>query len=423
MSDLTFDMPMGEPGAVIKVIGVGGGGGNAINNMITSNLENVAFIAANTDAQVLTRNLAATRIQLGEAVTRGLGAGAKPDVGRDAAEESQERLREVMNGADMVFITAGMGGGTGTGAAPVIARLAKDQGILTVAVVTKPFQFEGKKRMQFAEDGLEELRKHVDTVITIPNQKLLSVVGKNTPFREAFRRADDVLHQAVRGITDLINKWGFINVDFADVRTVMGEMGQAVMGSAEASGENRALDAATAAISSPLLDDVSIHGARGVLINITSGEDLTLQEVDEAASVVKNMAHEDAIIIYGHTLDPAMENRVSVTVVATGIGYQQAVIKDELLNRERAKQAMPAVGTARQPQPMVAVGGGGPAMMQSTSSKGSSSTTGTASPAISTATRYLRKSTQSGAEVQLDDINNDSSGAFSVPTFLRRQND
>jgi len=312
-------------GARIKVVGVGGGGGNAINNMIQSQLDKVEFIVANTDAQALTRNLAPVRIQIGEGVTRGLGAGAKPDMGMRAAEESRERIQDALMGADMVFITAGMGGGTGTGAAPIIAKIAKEMQILTVAVVTKPFGFEGKRRMKFADEGLAELRKHVDTVITIPNQKLLGVVGKNTTILDAFRKADDVLHQAVRGITDLITIPGLINVDFADVRTVMDEMGQAMMGAAEASGDTRALDAATNAISSPLLDDVSIHGARGVLINITGGYDLALQEVDEAATVVRDMAHEDAIIVFGAVLDESMKDSVRVTVVATGIGSAEKV--------------------------------------------------------------------------------------------------
>ncbi len=322
---IEFDTTSDPLDARIKVIGVGGGGGNAINNMIQAQLEGVEFIVANTDAQALARNLAPTRLQIGENVTRGLGAGAKPEVGMRAAEESKERIQEAIQGADMVFITAGMGGGTGTGAAPVIAKIAKELGILTVAVVTKPFGFEGKRRMRFAEDGLQELRNYVDTVITIPNQKLLSVVGKNTSILEAFRKADDVLLQAVRGITDLITIPGLINVDFADVRTVMDEMGQAMMGAAEATGDTRALDAATRAISSPLLDDVSIHGARGVLINITGGYNLALQEVDEAATVVRDMAHDDAIIVFGAVLDESMEDAVRVTVVATGIGGAEQV--------------------------------------------------------------------------------------------------
>ncbi|MBF0426080.1 MAG: cell division protein FtsZ [Magnetococcales bacterium] len=326
MGGIEFEHNDEAKGARIKVVGIGGGGGNAINNMIQAQLDKVEFIVANTDAQALARNLAPIRIQIGEGVTRGLGAGAKPDVGMRAAEESRERVQEALHGADMVFITAGMGGGTGTGAAPIIAKIAKEMQILTVAVVTKPFGFEGKRRMKFAEDGLAELRKHVDTVITIPNQKLLGVVGKNTTVLEAFRKADDILHQAVRGITDLITIPGLINVDFADVRTVMDEMGQAMMGAAEASGDTRALDAATQAISSPLLDDVSIHGARGVLINITGGVNLALHEVDEAATVVRDMAHEEATIVFGAVLDEAMEDSVRVTVVATGIGSAEKVV-------------------------------------------------------------------------------------------------
>ncbi|MBF0590189.1 MAG: cell division protein FtsZ, partial [Magnetococcales bacterium] len=323
---MTIEFETSEPlEARIKVIGVGGGGGNAINNMIQSQLEGVEFIVANTDAQALARNLAPTRIQIGESITRGLGAGAKPDVGMKAAEESRERLQECFSGADMVFITAGMGGGTGTGAAPIIASIAKEMGILTVAVVTKPFSFEGNRRLKLAEEGLSLLRQQVDTVITIPNQKLLSVVGKNTSMLDAFRKADDVLQQAVRGITDLITIPGLINVDFADVRTIMDEMGQAMMGAAEASGDTRALDAATHAISSPLLDDVSIHGASGVLINITGGYNLALQEVDEAATVIRDMAHEEANIVFGAVLDESMEESVRVTVVATGIDSAEKV--------------------------------------------------------------------------------------------------
>ncbi|NGZ28794.1 MAG: cell division protein FtsZ [Magnetococcales bacterium] len=325
MSGLVFDHEGHDDHAKIKVIGVGGGGSNAVNNMIETGLAGVDFIIANTDAQALARNRAPVKIQIGENVTRGLGAGAKPDVGRKSAEESQDRIREALHGADMVFITAGMGGGTGTGAAPAIARIAREMGVLAVAVVTKPFQFEGKRRMQFAEEGLADLRKNVDTVITIPNQKLLDVVGKNTSLLDAFRKADEVLYQAVRGITDLITIPGLINVDFADVRTVMDEMGMAMMGAAEATGDNRALEAATKAISSPLLDDISIHGAKGVLINITGGMDISLQEVDEAATVVRDMAHEDAIIVFGAVVDESMQDRVRVTVVATGIGMAEAV--------------------------------------------------------------------------------------------------
>jgi cell division protein FtsZ len=311
--------------ACIKVVGVGGAGGNAINNMIEAQLAGVEFIVANTDAQALQKSLAPTRIQIGEGLTRGLGAGAKPDVGMKAAEESQERIREALKGADMVFITAGMGGGTGTGAAPVIARIANEMDVLTVAVVTKPFEFEGRKRMAFADAGLDELRRHVDTIITIPNQKLVSVSGQNTSMADAFRKADNVLYDAVRGITDLITVPGMINVDFADVRTVMAEMGYAMMGAAEASGDTRAVDAMNAAIASPLLDDVSMHGARGVLLNITGNQSISLREINEAAMMVREMAHEDAIIIFGTAIDERMENSLRITVVATGIGVADRV--------------------------------------------------------------------------------------------------
>lgn len=402
--------------ARIKVIGVGGGGGNAINNMIQSQLEGVEFIVANTDAQALARNLATTRIQIGENVTRGLGAGAKPEVGMRAAEESEERIRECLTGADMVFITAGMGGGTGTGAAPVIARIAKELGILTVAVVTKPFNFEGKRRYRFAEEGLEALRKHVDTVITIPNQKLLGVVGKNTTILEAFRRADDVLNQAVRGITDLITVPGLINVDFADVRTVMDEMGQAMMGAAEGSGDTRALDAATHAISSPLLDDVSIHGARGVLINITGGYNLSLQEVDEAATVVRDMAHEDAIIVFGAVLDETMEDTVRVTVVATGIGTAEKVHFPA--DKKPATSFYPQASSQQPRRPV-----------QTTHSTASSPSPPRRAAPTSAQEELRERNSRVGTtarrpvnlEQNLDQINTEDS--LDVPTFLRRQMD
>ncbi|MBF0183998.1 MAG: cell division protein FtsZ [Magnetococcales bacterium] len=423
--------------ARIKVIGVGGGGGNAINNMIQSQLDGVEFIVANTDAQALARNLAPTRIQIGENVTRGLGAGAKPEVGMRAAEESQDRLRESLVGADMVFITAGMGGGTGTGAAPIIARIAKELGILTVAVVTKPFNFEGRRRYRFAEEGLEELRKHADTLITIPNQKLLGVVGKNTTILEAFRRADDVLNQAVRGITDLITVPGLINVDFADVRTVMDEMGQAMMGAAEASGDTRALDAATHAISSPLLDDVSIHGARGVLINITGGYNLSLQEVDEAATVVRDMAHEDAIIVFGAVLDEAMEDTVRVTVVATGIGMADKVAFPGNPKRETHSSHYPQAPhygqsppypqtTQQQPRRYATAVNAAAAAPQQTQAQPQRKPMPTANiteeyrgnRAASTTTTTRRPI---NLDHSLDQINSEDS--FDVPTFLRRQMD
>jgi cell division protein FtsZ len=307
-------------GARIKVVGVGGGGGNAVNTMISSGLPGVEFLAANTDLQALATSLASTKIQLGMQLTKGLGAGANPEVGRQAALEDSEGIREYLAGADMVFITAGMGGGTGTGGAPIVARLAKELGALTVAVVTKPFEFEGKKRMRQAEDGLRELKDAVDTLIAIPNQRLLAVAGRNTPLIETFKRADDVLLQAVRGISDLITIHGLINLDFADVRTIMGEMGLAIMGAGGASGENRAIEAAQRAISSPLLEDLAIRGAKGVLINITGSHDLSLHEVDEAATLIKQEAHDDANIIFGAVIDERMGDEIRITVIATGFG-------------------------------------------------------------------------------------------------------
>ena len=311
-----------ELGARIKVIGVGGGGGNAVNTMISAGLPGVEFIAANTDAQALRANLAPVKVQLGEKITKGLGAGANPHVGRKAAEEDMERIREYLTGADMVFITAGMGGGTGTGGAPVMARLAKELGALTVGVVTKPFLFEGKKRMRQADEGMRELKDSVDTLIAIPNQRLLSIAGRNMPILETFKKADDVLLQAVRGISDLITVHGLINLDFADVRTIMSEMGMAMMGAAISAGENRAVEAAQHAISSPLLEDVSIKGARGVLINITGGATLSLHEVNEAATLIQEEADDDANIIFGAVIDEKMGDEVRITVIATGFGSQ-----------------------------------------------------------------------------------------------------
>jgi len=309
--------------ARIKAVGVGGGGGNAINTMIGADLQGVDFIVANTDAQALEASGAEAKLQLGEKITKGLGAGANPEIGRQAALEDRDRLRECVSGADMVFITAGMGGGTGTGGAPIIANVAREAGALTVGVVTKPFIFEGKKRMRQAEDGLRELKENVDTLIVIPNQRLLSIAGKATTLLETFKMADGVLLQAVRGISDLIVTPGLINLDFADVRTVMVEMGFALMGTASASGENRAVEAAQKAVSSPLLEDVSIHGAKGVLINITGGPDLSLHEVNEAASMIQNEAHEDANIIFGAVIDERLTDEIRITVIATGFGEKE----------------------------------------------------------------------------------------------------
>ncbi|MEX0804223.1 MAG: cell division protein FtsZ [Candidatus Binatia bacterium] len=306
--------------ARIKVIGIGGGGGNAVDTMIGGKLNGVEFLVANTDAQSLDASRAPVRIQLGGTVTKGLGAGANPEIGRRAALEDQETIKEYLAGSDMIFITAGMGGGTGTGGAPVIARVAREVGALTVGVVTKPFIFEGKKRMRQAEEGIEELKNSVDTLIVIPNQRLLSIAAKTTTMLEAFHRADDVLLQAVRGISDLIITPGLINLDFADVRTVMAEMGLALMGAATATGENRAIEAAQRAISSPLLEDISIQGARGVLINITGGPDLCLHEVNEAASMIQEEAHDDANIIFGAVIDETMTEEIRITGIATGFG-------------------------------------------------------------------------------------------------------
>jgi len=321
----TFDDTAAQS-AKIKVIGVGGGGGNALNNMISQKLRGVDFIVANTDAQAIERNMAENKLQLGANITRGLGAGANPQVGREAAESERQHMSEFLQDTDMVFITAGMGGGTGTGAAPVIAEVARELGILTVAVVTKPFSFEGKRRMKQAEVGIAELRKHVDTLITIPNQKLIGAVGKNTSMLEAFRKADDVLLQAVRGIAELITHTGYMNVDFADVKAVMSETrGVAMMGSGFANGENRAIEAAERAISSPLLEDIDIHGAQGILVNVTGNEDMTLAEYDEAVSIIHNMADEDANIICGMVYDQDSDDSIRVTVVATGLSGEASI--------------------------------------------------------------------------------------------------
>ncbi|MGH7932698.1 MAG: cell division protein FtsZ [Candidatus Binataceae bacterium] len=309
-----------DPGARIKVIGAGGCGGNAVSHMIASGLRNVDFIAVNTDTQALLNNTAPMRLQIGTMLTRGRGTGGNPEIGRKAALEDEEHLRETLKEAEMVFVTAGMGGGTGTGSAPVIARIARESGALTVGVVTKPFQFEGRKRMGQAEEGLRELKNAVDTLITIPNQRLLSIASRTMSLKEAFQKADDVLLQAVRGISELVTVHGLINLDFADVRSIMAEMGMAMMGAARASGENRAVEAAQRAISSPLLEDVSIKGARGLLINVTGGPDMSLYEVNEAASLIQEEAHEDANIIFGAVIDEHIADEIHVTVIATGFG-------------------------------------------------------------------------------------------------------
>ena len=345
----TLEDTLGQS-AQLKVIGIGGGGGNALNNMISHQLRGVDFIVANTDAQAIENSGADIKIQLGAEITRGLGAGADPQTGRAAADVERGRLSELFADTDMAFITAGMGGGTGTGGAPVIAEVAKEMGVLTVAVVTKPFNFEGKRRMRQAEAGIAELGKHVDTLIIIPNQKLIGAVGKHTTMLEAFRKADDVLLQAVRGIAELITHTGYMNVDFADVKTVMSETtGMAMMGSGAASGESRACEAAERAISSPLLEDVDIHGARGILVNVTGNEDMTLAEYDEAVSIIHNMADEDANIICGMVYDQNAGDEMRVTVVATGLSGEPSArltpVKGGISEAKRPQRA-PALLTA-----------------------------------------------------------------------------
>jgi cell division protein FtsZ len=343
--------------AKILVIGVGGGGGNAVNTMISGNLDGVEFVVANTDMQALEANMAPHKIQLGDALTKGLGAGANPDVGRRSAEESMQNIANLITGADMVFVTAGMGGGTGTGAAPVIAQIARDCGALTVGVVTKPFGFEGKKRARQASEGIERLESAVDTLIVIPNNRLLALVGAQTSMVEAFRKADSVLLNAVQGISDLMTVPGLINVDFADVRTIMSGMGRALMGTGIGTGKRRATEAAETAISSPLLEDVSIEGATGILINITGGPDLTLHEVNEASSLIQQAAHEDANIIFGSVIDPNLSEEVRITVIATGF---HAAEKTQMLvspggNRLHAAGPSPAKQRLATSTPQIAL--------------------------------------------------------------------
>jgi cell division protein FtsZ len=321
-----FELDPVEQVAKIKVVGLGGGGGNAVNRMMAAQFTGVEFVVANTDIQALRGSSVPVKIQLGAHLTKGLGAGSNPDIGRDAAQEDPEKITRYLEGADMVFITAGLGGGTGTGAAPVVATLAKEMGILTVAVVTKPFNFEGKKRMAQAEAGVEALRNVVDTLITIPNQRLLAVVDRGTALLDAFRVADSVLQQAVQGISDLILVPGLINLDFADVRAIMSGMGIAMMGTGVGHGQNRALDAAQKAVASPLLDDASIEGARGILINFTGGVDLAIHEVEEAARIVQEAAHDEANIIFGAVIDPTLEDEVRMTVIATGFAGRKDVL-------------------------------------------------------------------------------------------------
>lgn len=333
---------LADRGAKIRVVGVGGGGGNAVNSMIDKGLVGVDFIAINTDVQALERNQASQKIQVGKTLTRGLGAGADPTIGHRAVEEDREEIARALNGSDMVFVTAGMGGGTGTGGGPIVANIAKSLGALVVGIVTKPFNSEGKRRISQAEEGIEELKKQVDTLIVIPNQKLLDIIDRHTPLMEAFDLANEVLHNATRGISELITVPGLINVDFADVRTVMREMGDALMGSGIATGENRATEAAHAAISSPLLDGVSIAGAQGILINVTGGKNMSLVEVDEAVSVIHDAAGDDANVILGTVVDDNMKDEIMVTVIATGFNKKAAAVKQPPKSATRLIDRIPS---------------------------------------------------------------------------------
>ena len=387
------------PNAVIKVIGVGGGGGNAVAHMLDAHIEGVEFIVANTDAQAMSSCGSRTHLQLGANVTKGLGAGANPEVGRQAALEDRERIEAMLEGADMVFITAGMGGGTGTGAAPVVAQLAKEKGILTVAVVTKPFPFEGRRRMQVAMKGIEDLSQHVDSLITVPNEKLLNVLGRDVTLLNAFKAANDVLQGAVQGIADLITAPGLINVDFADVRTVMSEMGLAMMGSGTASGDDRAQAAAEAAIKNPLLEDVNLNGACGILVNVTAGTNLTMREFDEIGRIIHDFASEDATVVIGTSLDPAMKDEVRVTVVATGLNRAVASRQQPPIRMVETQQVQ------MRPRPVVLRTGTGNEVVDYAEPEMSVSGHSRAEPAAST------KSADSGFDY------------LDIPAFLRRQAD
>jgi len=386
--------------AVIKVVGVGGGGGNAVNHMLSANIEGVEFICANTDAQALNNSEVRTVLQLGTNITKGLGAGANPEVGREAAMEDRERIQEALHGSDMVFITAGMGGGTGTGAAPVVAEVARELGILTVAVVTKPFPFEGAKRMEVANQGIGQLSKYVDSLITIPNEKLLAVLGKEMSLLNAFKSANDVLLGAVQGIAELITRPGLINVDFADVKTVMAEMGVAMMGSGSARGDNRAREAAEEAIRSPLLEDVNLSGAKGILVNITAGLDLSIGEFDEVGSTVKEFACDDATVVVGTVIDAEMSDDLRVTVVATGLGEEGAI-----------KQQAPVLQEA----PPVRV-----AVKSDVVGSGSVDYRDMESPTI---IRRDRLTDRNAAKSYVDAAQQKEMDYLDIPAFLRRQAD
>ena len=405
---LTLD-PELRRSARIKVVGVGGGGGNAVNRMVTAGLDGVEFIVVNTDSQALDHNQAAVKIQIGQKLTKGLGAGADPNIGRQAALEDTETIIQALSGADMIFVTAGLGGGTGTGAAPVIASLASELGALTIAVVTRPFRFEGKKRALHAEAGLEALRERVDTVIPIPNERLLAIVDRQTSLNDAFGLADDVLRQAIQGISDLILVPGLINLDFADVKTIMSGMGVAMMGTGMAEGESRALRAAQDAISSPLLEDGSVTGARGVIINVTGGPDLSLREVNEASCVIQEAAHDEANIIFGAEVDPALKGKVKITVIATGFeragAHRQptAAVQTPVDLQSYSVQ----LGREASPPPAESL----PMMALDTT------------PAGEAVTRPLTVSRHGGLELPLPSVDAAAlDSPLDVPAFLRRQN-
>ncbi|CAE6884472.1 cell division protein FtsZ [Vibrio alginolyticus] len=400
--------------AVIKVVGVGGGGGNAVEHMVRESIEGVEFISVNTDAQALRKTSVGNVIQIGGDITKGLGAGANPQVGREAALEDRDRIKDSITGADMVFIAAGMGGGTGTGAAPVIAEVAKELGILTVAVVTKPFSFEGKKRLAFAEQGIDELSKHVDSLITIPNEKLLKVLGRGVTLLEAFASANDVLKNAVQGIAELITRPGMINVDFADVRTVMSEMGHAMMGSGIAKGEDRAEEAAEMAISSPLLEDIDLAGARGVLVNITAGLDMRLDEFETVGNTVKAFASDNATVVIGTSLDPDMTDEIRVTVVATGIGNE----KKPDITLVAGGKAKVAPAPQAQPQQQVVTAQVEEKPAQTLQAQVQEKPAATPQPANTTVSSSASSSQGSAAPKQEKE-----SGYLDIPAFLRRQAD
>jgi len=407
---------------VIKLVGVGGGGSNAVQHMVQSGIEGVDFICANTDAQALKGMAAQTVLHIGQSITKGLGAGANPEIGRQAAMEDRDRIQDLIEGTDMLFITAGMGGGTGTGAIPVVAQIAREMGVLTVAVVTKPFPFEGAKRMRTAEAGIEELRGHVDSLITIPNEKLLSVLGKNISLLDAFRAANDVLRGAVQGIAELITNPGLINVDFADVRTVMSEMGLAMMGSGIGRGDDRATEAAEMAISSPLLEDIDLAGARGILVNITAGLDMAIGEFEEVGNVVRQFAADDATVVVGTAIDEALEGELRVTVVATGLGQEQ---KAQLRSVQQAVQGrVAAVGGGAQYSGAQQYGSGQHGGMNA---GGSGTATGSSPYANYEKPTVIRKTArgnaQSGGQGKSAGNNGHDVEYLDIPAFLRRQAD